>query len=145
MASSANKRQQCRRRFRARRAAQGFTLIEVIVALTITGFLLGGLFALVAGSKRLSYRAEDALAQSLSQRAAFNMALLDNDFAELEEILTTDSANYRVNALDDLELPDRQVQPLSFTLQAIELQSPAGDTEVIATRWVRLEVGASTL
>ena len=130
---------------RARVHARGFTLIEVIVALTITGFLLGGLFALVAGSKRLSYRAENALAQSVNQRAAYNMALLDNDFAELEESLSTDSANYRISVLEELELPDRQVQPLPFALQAIEVQSPDGDTEVIATRWVRLEVGAGQL
>ena len=123
--------------------ARGFTLIEVMVALTITGFLLGGLFALVAGSKRLSSRAETALARSLQQRAAFNAALLDNDFADLDSFLSTASADYRVVELDELEFPDRQTQPLPYALQALELQSPDGDTEVVATRWQRLGVGAS--
>lgn len=123
--------------------ARGFTLIEVMVALTITGFLLGGLFALVAGSKRLSSRAETALARSLQQRAAFNAALLDNDFADLDSFLFTASANYRVVELDELEFPDRQTQPLPYALRALELQSPNGDTEVVATRWQRLGVGAS--
>lgn len=123
--------------------ARGFTLIEVMVALTITGFLLGGLFALVAGSKRLSSRAETALARSLQQRAAFNAALLDNDFADLDSFLSTASADYRVVELDELEFPDRQTQPLPYALQALELQSPDGDTEVVATGWQRLGVGAS--
>ena len=127
----------------ARDKARGFTLIEVMVALTITGFLLGGLFALVAGSKRLSSRAETALARSLQQRAAFNAALLDNDFADLDSFLSTASADYRVVELDELEFPDRQTQPLPYALQALELQSPDGDTEVVATRWQRLGVGAS--
>lgn len=128
---------------RGRDKARGFTLIEVMVALTITGFLLGGLFALVAGSKRLSSRAETALARSLHQRAAFNAALLDNDFADLDSFLSTASADYRVVELDELEFPDRQTQPLPYALQALELQSPDGDTEVVATRWQRLGVGAS--
>ena len=127
----------------ASRPRRGFTLIEVMVALTITGFLLGGLFALVAGSKRLSSRAETALARSLHQRAAFNAALLDNDFADLDSFLSTASADYRVVELDELEFPDRQTQPLPYALQALELQSPDGDTEVVATRWQRLGVGAS--
>lgn len=114
-----------------------------MVALTITGFLLGGLFTLVAGSKRLSAQAETALARSLQQRAAFNAALLDNDFAELDSFLSTNSAEYRVVELDELELPDRQTQALPYALQAIELQSPDGDVEVVATRWQRLGVGVS--
>ena len=128
---------------RGRDKARGFTLIEVMVALTITGFLLGGLFALVAGSKRLSSRAETALARSLQQRAAFNAALLDNDFADLDSFLSTASADYRVVELDELEFPDRQTQPLPYALQALELQSPDGDTEVVAIRWQRLGVGAT--
>ena len=69
------------------RQQRGFTLIEVIVALTITGFLLGGLFALVGGSKQLSWRAEDVLVRATQQRTAWNFALLDNEYADLEPIL----------------------------------------------------------
>ena len=43
----------------------GFTLLEVIVAMAITGFILGGLFSLMGGSKQLSWRSEDSLQQSL--------------------------------------------------------------------------------
>ena len=42
------------------RSAGGFTLLEVIVALAITGFVLGGLFSLVGGSKQLTWRSRRA-------------------------------------------------------------------------------------
>ena len=125
------------------RQQRGFTLIEVIVALTITGFLLGGLFALVGGSKQLSWRAEDALARATQQRTAWNFALLDNEYADLEPIL--DDQVYTVRELDDLETPDRQTQPLPYTLRALELVSEDGDVEAVATRWIRLQPGAGGL
>lgn len=124
------------------RPQRGFTLIEVMVALTITGFLLGGLFALVAGSKQLSSRAELALLRASEQRAAWNYALLDNEYAELEEILEVDG--YALRELDEIELPDRQTQPLQYLLKAYELVSEQGDTEVVATRWVRLQPGETS-
>ena len=96
-----------------RKNQQGFTLIEVIVALTITGFLLGGLFSLVGGSKQLSWRAEDALVRAIQQRAAWNFALLDKEYADLEAILDD---YYEVRELDDIEAPDRQTQSLQYTL-----------------------------
>jgi len=43
------------------RPAGGFTLLEVIVALAITGFVLGGLFSLVGGSKQLTWRSQESL------------------------------------------------------------------------------------
>ncbi|MBL6817064.1 MAG: type II secretion system protein, partial [Pseudomonadales bacterium] len=49
---------------RSRLAASGFTLLEVIVALTITGFVLGGLFSLVGGSKQLTWRSEASLVRA---------------------------------------------------------------------------------
>lgn len=125
------------------RQQRGFTLIEVIVALTITGFLLGGLFALVGGSKQLSWRAEDVLVRATQQRTAWNFALLDNEYAELEPIL--DDEFYTVRELDDLEAPDRQTQPLPYTLRALELVSEDGDVEAVAMRWIRLPLGAGGL
>ena len=126
-----------------RKNQQGFTLIEVIVALTITGFLLGGLFSLVGGSKQLSWRAEDALVRAIQQRAAWNFALLDNEYADLEAILDDDY--YEVRELDDIEAPDRQTQSLQYTLRPLELVSEDGDVEAVATRWIRLQPGAGGL
>lgn len=126
-----------------RKNQQGFTLIEVIVALTITGFLLGGLFSLVGGSKQLSWRSEDALVRAMQQRAAWNFALLDNEYADLETILEDDY--YEVRELDDIEAPDRQTQSLQYTLRALELVSEDGDVEAVATRWIRLQPSAGGL
>lgn len=138
----ANRGKQTRPR-KLRRNQQGFTLIEVIVALTITGFLLGGLFSLVGGSKQLSWRSEDALVRAMQQRAAWNFALLDNEYADLETILDDDY--YEIRELDDIEVPDRQTQPLQYTLRALELVSETGDVEAVATRWIRLQPGAGGL
>ena len=132
-----NTRRECRKN------QQGFTLIEVIVALTITGFLLGGLFSLVGGSKQLSWRSEDALVRAMQQRTAWNLALLDNEYADLETILDDDY--YEVRKLDDIEAPDRQTQSLQYTLRALELVSEDGDVQAIATRWIRLQPGAGGL
>ena len=126
-----------------RKNQQGFTLIEVIVALTITGFLLGSLFSLVGGSKQLSWRSEEALVRAIQQRAAWNFALLDNAYADLEAILDDDY--YEVRELDDIEAPDRQTQSLQYTLRALELVSEDGDVEAVATRWIRLQPGAGGL
>ena len=126
-----------------RKNQQGLTLIEVIVALTITGFLLGGLFSLVGGSKQLSWRSEEALVRAIQQRAAWNFALLNNEYADLEAILDDDY--YEVRELDDIEAPDRQTQSLQYTLRALELVSEDGDVEAVATRWIRLQPGAGGL
>ena len=139
---TANRGKQTRPRKRGRNQ-QGFTLIEVIVALTITGLLLGGLFSLVGGSKQLSWRSEDALVRAMQQRAAWNFALLDNEYADLETILDDDY--YEVRELDDFEAPDRQTQSLQYTLRALELVSEDGDVEAVATRWIRLQPGAGGL
>ena len=126
-----------------RKNQQGFTLIEVIVSATITGFLLGGLFSLVGGSKQLSWRSEEALVRAIQQRAAWNFALLDNEYADLETILDDDY--YEVREQDDIDAPDRQTQSLQYTLRALELVSEDGDVEAVATRWIRLQPGAGGL
>ena len=48
---------------------QGFTLLEVLVALTITGMVLGSLFALAAGSKQLAFRSGESLDVAIEARA----------------------------------------------------------------------------
>src|SRR5688572_22632789 len=86
--------------------ARGFTLLEVMVALTITGLALGGLFSVVAGSKRLAFRSERALLESMQVRSLINFTQLNNQRGEI----IIDFENTELDLEDDLELevPERK-------------------------------------
>lgn len=116
----------------------GFTLLEVIVALTITGFVLGGLFTLVAGSKRLSWASEDSLVRAAKLRAATNFALLENEFHDVEQIL--ENYEYDIRPGEILEEPERKTQGSNLALQAYEIINPDRDEVVTGSRWVQLEL-----
>ena len=120
------------------RSAGGFTLLEVIVALAITGFVLGGLFSLVGGSKQLTWRSQESLTRATQIRAAINFALLQNEFAEVEEILERNA--YRVRPGEALEAPERKTQPTMHQLQAYEIVNSARDEVIDGVRWIQLDL-----
>lgn len=112
----------------------GFTLLEVIVALTITGFILGGLFTLVGGSKQLSWRTEASLLRATKARAAINFALLENEFNDVELIL--EERSYEIRPQDLLEPPERKTQASKFDLQPYEIINADRDEIILGTRWI---------
>ena len=116
----------------------GFNLLEVIVALAITGFLLGGLFTLVGGSKQLSWRSEESLIRATQIRAATNFALLENELNEVELIL--DNENYSIRPVELLEDPERKTQASVHSLQAYEIVDEDQEEIILGSRWVRLEL-----
>ncbi len=118
--------------------SKGFTLLEVIVALAITGFLLGGLFTLLAGSKQLSWRSEEALVRAINTRAAFNFALLENGLNEVEPVLEND--RYRISEAEILEDPERKTQPMQYALQFFEVEDEERESQITGTRWIQLEL-----
>ena len=120
------------------RSAGGFTLLEVIIALAITGFVLGGLFSLVGGSKQLTWRSQESLMRSIQIRAATNFALLQNEFAEVEEIL--EQGGYRVRPGEALEAPERKTQPTMHQLQAYEIVNSDRDEVIDGVRWIQLDL-----
>ena len=120
------------------RSAGGFTLLEVIVALAITGFVLGGLFSLVGGSKQLTWRSQESLTRVTQIRAATNFALLQNEFADVEEILEQDA--YRVRPGEVLEAPERKTQPTVHQLQAYEIVNSDRDEVIDGVRWIQLDL-----
>lgn len=118
--------------------SKGFTLLEVIVALAITGFLLGGLFSLLAGSKQLSWRSEASLVRAINARAHINFALLENELNEVEPVVEND--RYFVRADEILEDPVRKTQATAYALESFEVISDERDDVIIGTRWIQLEV-----
>ena len=119
-------------------AQAGFTLLEVIVALTITGFVLGGLFSLVGGSKQLSWRSEQSLIQATRVRAVTNFALLENEYSDVEEILQDDS--YQIRALDLLVDPERKTQGSVHAFQAYEVVNRERSEIIAGSRWIQLDL-----
>ena len=116
----------------------GFTLLEVIVALAITGFILGGLFSLLGSSKQLSWRSEENLLRAAHVRAATNFALLQNEFRDVEEILKDDG--YEIRSLGLLDDPIRKTEPLLYALQQYQITDDSRDEQFFGSRWVRLNL-----
>ena len=118
------------------RAERGFTLLEVIVALAITGFVLGGLFTLLGASKQLSLRSSESLREAAELRAAVNFALLENEYNEVEPVLQSERFDMRdAELLDD---PLRKTAGTTQALQSFEVLDRDRDQSVSGTRWVRL-------
>ena len=116
----------------------GFTLLEVIVALAITGFILGGLFSLLGSSKQLSWRSEENLLRAVRVRAATNFALLQNEFRDVEEILKDDG--YEIRSLGLLDDPIRKTEPLLYALQQYQITDDSRDEQFFGSRWIRLNL-----
>ena len=116
----------------------GFTLLEVIVAMAITGFILGGLFSLMGGSKQLSWRSEASLQRAAKIRAITNFALLQNEYRDVELIL--EDENYDILGLEVLEVPERKTQASVFTLQAFEIANEERDEFITGNRWIQLNL-----
>ena len=116
----------------------GFTLLEVIVALAITGFILGGLFSLLGSSKQLSWRSEENLLRAAHVRAATNFALLQNEFRDVEEIL--EDNGYEIRSLELLDDPIRKTEPLLHALQRYQITDDSRDEQFFGSRWVRLNL-----
>lgn len=121
-----------------RSRAGGFTLLEVIVALAITGFVLGSLFSLVGGSKQLTWRSQDSLMRATELRAVTNFALLQDEFSNVEPILEMD--HYTIISGEELEVPERKTQPTVYALQSYEIFNEETEQSVPGSRWIRLDL-----
>ncbi len=123
---------------RSHRGVKGFTLLEVIVAMTITAMVLGGLFSLAAGSKRLAFTARENLQEAVQTRAHIQYALLDNGYAELEPILAGDE--YRMSSGDLLPDPLRRTAPTPYLLTRYQLIHRETNETIDGVRWTRFEL-----
>ena len=108
------------------------------MALTITGFILGGLFSLLGSSKQLSWRSEENLLRAARVRAATNFALLQNEFRDVEEIIKDDG--YEIRSLELLDDPIRKTEPLLYALQRYQITDDSRDEQFFGSRWIRLNL-----
>lgn len=117
----------------------GFTLLEVILALTICAIALIALFGTIAGSNQLSFRAQQALRESGALWDVVTATLLVDPAGDL--LVPAEDSDYRVNlAADEIEIPERKTDTTTETLYQYEIEDPDGDVVLRGTYWVTLEV-----
>ena len=117
---------------------RGFTLLEVMIALTITATVLGSLFALAAGSKQLAVRTQATLLETTDARAAINFALLDNQFRSIDDVRASDRFSIESDGL--LEDPLRRTTPLNDLLESYRIVDEETGEEFYGVRWVRSDL-----
>ena len=118
--------------------AAGFTLLEVMVALTITGLALGGLFSVIAGNKRLAYRSQQTLLESMQVRSLINFTQLNNERGDI----IIDFENTELKLEDDVELetPERNTMGSTQALRAYEIRDKNDELVTSGSYWVILDL-----
>ena len=103
-----------RKRGKQIKGEQGFTLLEILVALTIVGMVTGTLFSLLGGSKRLAGRGKGAIARTMAVRMLIYEVSL-NRTKEVRSMLPDDFSF----TIDDVPLtpPHRKTKPMHNVLQ----------------------------
>ena len=120
----------------ARVHTRGFTLLEVLVALTITGLALGGLFGVIAGNKRLAWRAEAELLKSTQIRSLINFSQLNDERGEISVDFENDDLLLATDL--EVEVPERRTAGSQQALRGYEVLDENGEPVATGTYWVEL-------
>ena len=118
--------------------SSGFTLLEVMVALTITAMALGALFSVIAGNKRLAWSAEAALVRAMQVRSLINVAQLSE--GEDEIFLSEEHKGLDLASGEALEPPTRKTEATLQELHGFRITDDSGATLAQGTYWVQQEV-----
>jgi general secretion pathway protein I len=121
-----------------KRIQTGFTLLEVILALVIVGLALGSVFGLLAGSKRLAFKAVDDIGQTLFLRSAINVAQV-LEAPEYPEFPQQYKAMFSLQASEVLEKPAQQTRPTRLALEPYTWSNTQKGTTFNSLRWKKLE------
>ena len=116
---------------------KGFTLLEVMVALTITGMALGGLFGVIAGNKRLAWSSEASLIETMQARSLINFSQLNDEKGEV--YIDFENEDLFIDSGYELEVPERQTRASTMALRQYEVIDAYGELITTGTYWVELE------
>lgn len=123
---------------RAKTNELGFTLLEVMVALTITGMALGSLFGVIAGNKRLAWRSEASLVKTMQVRSLINYSQLNDERGEV--YVDFENEDLRIGTGYVIEPPTRKTQASTLALRQYEVFDDFGELITVGTYWVELEL-----
>ena len=116
---------------------KGFTLLEILIAMTLSSLVLGSLFVLQSNSSRLAFRADQKIDENISLRAALNTALLMTDkqnfIAE-----TLNDGSYHIANISLLEQPETQSDMIKWRLEKFDIIDNQANTLISSIRFKKI-------
>ena len=119
---------------------RGFTLLEVLIAITLTALVLGNLFALQSQSKRLSYKAQMNLQKNIKQRSYFNAAWINSRQLDSYMDELSHHSDYSIDNKSVLKTPDSQAGPLNFSLESFAVVNQENEVLLSGVRFKESKV-----
>jgi len=101
---------------------RGFTLLEVLVAITLTALVMGSVFSLQSQNSRLAVNAIETIDETVNRRAALNLAWIEVDIFE--------NLAYKVDNEVKLPIPDQlegKIKDNMLGLESFELLDDKGN------------------
>jgi prepilin-type N-terminal cleavage/methylation domain-containing protein len=99
--------------------SNGFTLLEVLIAITLTGLVMGSLFAMQSQNKQLTFRSLAALDRITEQRALINAAWIGLKQEQQKNYYIENSKI--VDIPETLENQQGYIKSLKFQLQSLDI------------------------
>ncbi len=116
---------------------QGFTLLEIMVAIAIVGITLGTLFNLLTGSKRLAFQASHDISEVVLLRSAVSAAYLFKE-PKIPELPSDLAGQLSFKTDDLLESPERQTQKIQLALEPYTITDDKSGMVLSSLRWKKL-------
>ena len=113
-------------------------MLEVMVALTITGIALGSLFGIIAGNKRLAWHSEESLVKTMQARSLINFSQLKDERGDAS--VDFQNLDLIINSGYELDIPERKTQASRLALREYEMFDEVGELITTGTYWVELEL-----
>lgn len=119
--------------------SNGFTLLEVMIAMMIVALALGSSFGLLAGSRQLAIRAAEQIEESLFLRTMLNVSQVEKEpsYPKLPEIYLK---RVELDIEDELKPPARQTQKIQIALEPYTMRDEERNLEYTGLRWKKLEL-----
>lgn len=119
--------------------SNGFTLLEVMIAMMIVALALGSSFGLLAGSRQLAIRAAEQIEESLFLRTMLNVTQVEKEpsYPKLPEIYLK---RVELDIEDELKPPARQTQKIQIALEPYTMRDEERNLEYTGLRWKKLEL-----
>lgn len=115
---------------------QGFTLLEVLLAITLTALVLGNLFALQSQSKRLSFKAQSQLSKTINARAYLNASWI-GDQALNSYLDKLSQLDLSIKNKKQLTKPVDKISPNKYYLQSFDIVNDKNEVLLSTVRMQR--------